>query len=163
MGPRYAAKADLTCWDMDSMKSPNVSCMWHQEISSRSFKHCKLQDWGLHRFNQIPHTACIDCTAEFSQHLEPVGVSSNQFWNIKALSFWQRLLPSMKNCITSTIMFRRSACKTPSWVSYDALLEPALQKVLSGIRQHGLLFTLPAPQWNLGAYDPVSTCPVVFP
>ena len=45
VGLPFAAKTALTHWDMDSTRPLKVCCgIWHQVVSSRSFKSCKLRD-----------------------------------------------------------------------------------------------------------------------
>ena len=123
-GPPFAAKTALTRWGMDSTRPLKVCCgIWHQDVSSRSFKSCMLQggasmDWIC--LSSTSHRCSIGLrSGEFGGQVNTSNLllcSSNHSWNMfvflhGVLSCWKKPQPSgnivsMKGCTWSAAMFR---------------------------------------------------------
>ena len=126
----------LTCQSTESIRPLKVCCgIWHQDVSSRSFKSCKLQGGAsvdLTFLSSTSHRCLIGLrSGEFGGQVNisnSLVCSSNHSWTILALlhsvlSSWKRPQPSgntisMKGCTWSAIMLRYVICVkvTSTWM-----------------------------------------------
>ncbi len=116
VGPTFASKTSLTHWGTDSTRPLKVCCgIWHQNVSSRSFKSCKLQGWIGLVCSAHPTDARLDWDLGNLEAKSKL-CSSSHSWTIfalwqGALSCWKRPQPpgntvSMKGCTWSATMLR---------------------------------------------------------